>query len=116
MHCVINDSLDSLQLLIEAGCNKDLLLSVAVTFSKRKCFDFLLTQSVDLNELNSSHLTPLHDAILQNNRYFVMKLLESGADLSIPNVLIFFLKMFHFFILIRIYFLFIMQPKVDQQK
>ena len=88
MHCVINDSLDSLQLLIEAGCNKDLLLSVAVTFSKRKCFDFLLTQSVDLNELNSSHLTPLHDAILQNNRYFVEIHKYSSTFFYIDNIVL----------------------------
>lgn len=95
MHCVINDSLESLQLLIQAGCNQDLLLSVAVSYSKRKCFDFLLTQNIDLNELNIYHLTPLHTAILQNNRYFVLKLLESGADLSIPSILIIFLMIFH---------------------
>lgn len=115
MYCVMNDSLEPLQLLLQAGCKRNSLLSTAVSFSKRKCFDFLLTQGVDLNEINSLHLTPLHDAVLQSNRYFVSKLLEAGADLSIPNVFhYFFLRMFHLFNLIRIYYHFITQQKADQ--
>ena len=53
--------------------------------SFKECFDFLLRQDVNLDELTQKGLTPLNFAVNIKHRYFVSQLLASGADSTIPD-------------------------------
>jgi hypothetical protein len=84
-HCIVASNLTSLKLLVDNGCSTSSLLSCSILQLNRASFDYLLTRSVDINELDSQRRTPLHLAVHVRHLYFVRRLLEHGADASIPD-------------------------------
>ena len=84
-HCIESHNFQSLKILVSNGCSTSSLLTTSMACSFKECFDFLLRQNVNLNELTPKGLSPLNFAVNIKHRYFVSQLLEKGADASIPD-------------------------------
>ncbi len=73
-------------LLIRSGArfNPDLLLeeSVRNNISDRDVIGFLLLKGANINQVTSDGLTPLLEAIKQDNRVLVKHLIANGADVN----------------------------------
>lgn len=76
-------------LLIKNGAtfNPDLLLeeSVRNNISDRDVISFLLLKGANINHITTNGLTPLLEAIKQNNRVLVKHLIARGADVNMAG-------------------------------
>lgn len=61
-------------------------LTYAIAYNQKESFDALVKAGADLNlkdPLNGN--TPLHEAVISGNRYFITQLLSKGADPYVKN-------------------------------
>ncbi|KAK7106025.1 hypothetical protein V1264_017331 [Littorina saxatilis] len=88
-------SLPSIQMLLEAGADPNLVDSVGLTSTHMSvqgrdidCLEALLQWSkftCDINNRNFEGLAPLHSAVINNDLEVATRLLEQGADINIMD-------------------------------
>ncbi|KYB27193.1 uncharacterized protein LOC100142497 isoform X2 [Tribolium castaneum] len=58
------------------------ILHLSIIFNKKNVFDYVLSQNVNINCINSYGQTPLVLAVMAGSEYFTKCLLEMGADVQ----------------------------------
>lgn len=81
--CIENGNLDSLDYLIENGCETNFLIRLSVKYQQMQILQYLIGKKFDINESNDQFSPALFVAVNANLIDFVTVLLENGADPSI---------------------------------
>ena len=82
-HCIENNRIDILQILIGAGCSTNGLLQAAIESNKKEVFDFLILLDLDINSSNENYEAPLLVAVRKGILSYVEILLEKGANSAV---------------------------------
>ena len=82
-HCIENNRIDILQILISAGCSTNGLLQAAIESNKKEVFDFLISIDVDINSSNENYEAPIVVAVKKGIFSYVEFLLEKGASSTV---------------------------------
>ena len=83
--CIQRKSVESLKLLLNAGCSTKGLIHKSIKEKQKACFNSLIEFGVDVDERNAEGKTPLICACEVNVFYYVRTLLDRNADPSLTD-------------------------------